>query len=165
MCGEGRTFFLLIHRTSQSEVWSPFPYKGRLIGDDVCFVAVSYGEIVCFFGTSMAPSPTGGSGNAVRGVAVSYGERRTFSEDRRFPLQKMASANSFIEKLKDPSSVRRISAFLCLITVFSLRSCLRQGTYRQLSRRRVPYAKSLHYRRSCRDISSAEAENEQHRDS
>ena len=27
----------------------------------------------------MAPSPTGGSGNAVRGVAISYGEGRTFS--------------------------------------------------------------------------------------
>ena len=36
---------------------------------------------VRFFGTSMAPSPTGGSGNAVRGVAVSYGERHTFSGD------------------------------------------------------------------------------------
>ena len=27
----------------------------------------------------MAPSPTGGSGNAVRGVAISYGDRHTFS--------------------------------------------------------------------------------------
>ncbi len=29
----------------------------------------------------MASSPTGGSGNAVRGVAVSYGDRHTFSGD------------------------------------------------------------------------------------
>ena len=42
--GEGRAFFLLIHRTSQSEVLSPFPYKGRLIGNAVCFVAIAYGE-------------------------------------------------------------------------------------------------------------------------
>ena len=38
-------------------------------------------EGVRFFGTSMAPSPTGGSGNAVRGVAIAYGERLTFSGD------------------------------------------------------------------------------------
>ena len=69
---KGVRFFLLIHRTSQSEVLSPFPYKGRLIENAVCFEAVAYGEIVRFFGTSMAPSPTDGSGNAVRGVAVSY---------------------------------------------------------------------------------------------
>ena len=43
-CGERRTFFLLIHRTSQPEVLSPIPYKGRLIGDAVCFEAVSYGK-------------------------------------------------------------------------------------------------------------------------
>ena len=152
-------------------MWSPFPYKGRLIENAVCFEAVAYGEIVRFFGTSMPPSPTGGNGNAVRGVTVWYGEGCTFRaillapQVVRSPLQKMASANSFIEKFRDPSSVRRISEFLCLISVFSLRSCPQQGTYRQLSRRRVPYAKSLHYRRSCRDISSAEAENEQHRDS
>jgi len=37
-------FFLLIHRTSLCEVLSPFPYKGRLIGDAVCFEAIAYGE-------------------------------------------------------------------------------------------------------------------------
>ena len=48
--GERRTFFLLIHRTSQSEVLSPFPYKGRLIGDAVCFEAISYGGRRTFSG-------------------------------------------------------------------------------------------------------------------
>ena len=107
-------FFLLIHRTSQSEVWSPFPYKGRLIENAVCFEAVAYGEIVRFFGTSMPPSPTGGNGNAVRGVTVWYGEGCTFraillapqvvrSPYKRWRVRIALSKNSEIRRAFDGS--------------------------------------------------------------
>ena len=65
-------FFLLIHRTSQSEVWSPFPYKGRLIGDAVYFEAVAYGEKRTFSGE---PTCSASSKVAPTGLEMRYGEK------------------------------------------------------------------------------------------